>query len=385
LPGAIISGFAPGDTIDLSGIANVGGSHADMDHTTNVLTITEGGQTFTVDFDPHQDFTGDTFQLVSDHNGAGPGTLVEEVACYCPGTMITTERGERLVENLGIGDRVMTVSGVARPIKWIGRRTYAGRFIMGRKDVLPVCIKARAIEDNVPRRDLWISPHHAMYLDGVLIEAKDLVNGVSIVQAERVDSVDYFHIELDSHDVIIAEGALSESFIDDDSRGMFHNAHEYDALYAGEGRRRARYCAPRLDHGYQVEAVRQRIALRAAPVGTANGAPPGELRGYIDVLGENEVAGWAQSSGHPEAAVCLDIYVDGRPIGQVLANSYREDLERAGVGSGCHSFRFTPPAGYAPLSGIVEVRRSLDGALLEPSSTAAGPTSAKERRRSARA
>ena len=61
----------------------------------------------------------------------------------------------------------------------------------------------------------------------MLIEAKDLVNGVSIVQAERVESVEYFHIELDSHDVIIAEGAPSESFIDDDSRGMFHNAHEY--------------------------------------------------------------------------------------------------------------------------------------------------------------
>ncbi len=71
-------------------------------------------------------------------------------------------------------------------------------------------------------------------LDGVLIEAKDLINGVSIVQAEAVESVEYFHIELDSHDVIIAEGALSESFIDDDSRGMFHNAHDYDTLYAEE-------------------------------------------------------------------------------------------------------------------------------------------------------
>ena len=70
-----------------------------------------------------------------------------------------------------------------------------------------------------------------MYLDGVLIEAKDLVNGVSIVQAERVEKVEYFHIELENHDVIIAEGALSESFIDDDSRGMFHNAHEYRVLY----------------------------------------------------------------------------------------------------------------------------------------------------------
>ena len=49
---------------------------------------------------------------------------------------------------------------------------------------------------------------------------------VSVVQAESVAAVEYFHIELDSHDVILAEGAPSETFIDEDSRGMFHNAHE---------------------------------------------------------------------------------------------------------------------------------------------------------------
>ena len=65
----------------------------------------------------------------------------------------------------------------------------------------------------------------------MLIEAKDLVNGRSIVQADDVDKVEYFHIELDTHDVIVAEGALSETFIDDDSRGMFHNADEFHALY----------------------------------------------------------------------------------------------------------------------------------------------------------
>ena len=264
LPGVTISGFVPGDTIDLSGIANVDGSHADMDYATNVLMITEGDQTLTIDFDPNQVFTGETFHLASDHDGAGPGTLITETPCYCPGTLIMTARGQEPVEKLGIGERVMTMSGLAQPIKWIGRRSYAGRFIMGRKDVLPVCIKAGALDENVPRRDLWIPPHHAMYLEGVLIEAKDLVNGVSIVQAEGVDSVDYFHVELDSHDVIVAEGALSESFIDDDSRGMFQNAHEYDALYAGEGRRPARYCAPRLDGGYEVETVKD-SASRCAP------------------------------------------------------------------------------------------------------------------------
>jgi len=82
------------------------------------------------------------------------------------------------------------MSGLERPIKWIGRRSYGARFVLGRKDILPICIKAGALDENVPRRDLWISPHHAMYLDGVLVEAKDLVNDVSIAQAERVERVE---------------------------------------------------------------------------------------------------------------------------------------------------------------------------------------------------
>ena len=193
------------------------------------------------------------------------------MACYCPGTLIQTERGQKRVEDLKIGDEVMTMSGALRPIKWIGRRRYGGRFVMGRKDILPICIKAGALDDNVPRRDLWISPHHAMYfkdkhLEGVLIEAKDLVNGASIVLVERVDKVEYFHIELDTHDVIIAEGALSESYIDDDSRGIFHNADEYRVLYPETVTGIAQYCAPRLEDGYEVEAIRQQIALRAGLV-----------------------------------------------------------------------------------------------------------------------
>jgi hypothetical protein len=314
---------------------------------------------------------------------------VAENPCYCRGTLIATGRGQERVENLKIGDRVLALSGAVRPIKWIGRRSYGGRFIMGRKDVLPICIKACALGDDVPKRDLWISPHHAMYFNtmyfnamyfnamyfnamyfkdvhrqGVLIEAKDLVNGVTIVQAERVDKIEYFHIELESHDVILAEGALSETFIDDDSRGLFHNAHEYRVLYPGAFGEPAQYCAPRGADGYAVEAVRRRIALRAGLQSSDAGLRIGALRGYVDRIRENCMAGWAQNINHPEAPVCLDIYMGGRLIGQVLANRFREDLKRAGLGSGRHSFEFTPPEGLELISGSVEVRRSLDGSAL---------------------
>jgi hypothetical protein len=123
-------------------------------------------------------------------DGNGTQITEDQIACYLRGTLIATGHAEVPVERLAIGDEVMTASGASRPIKWIGTRAYAGRFIMGRKDILPVCFKAGALGDNMPKRDLWISPHHAMFLDGVLIEAKDLVNGASVVQAEQADEVE---------------------------------------------------------------------------------------------------------------------------------------------------------------------------------------------------
>ncbi|HEY0909032.1 MAG TPA: Hint domain-containing protein, partial [Bradyrhizobium sp.] len=289
---------------------------------------------------------------------------ITAVACYAAGTLIRTDRGEIAVEALAIGDHVVTASGEARPIHWLGKRSYGGRFIMGRKDILPICFKAGALDDNVPHRDLWVSPHHAMYCEGVLIEAKDLVNGVSVVQAESVERVEYFHIEFETHDVIIAEGALSESFVDDDSRGMFHNAHEYQVLYPDTPNEPARFYAPRLEHGYEVEAARRRIELRAG-IRNARDDRPVPLRGYVEVVAPRYITGWAQNVDHPEAPVCLDIYAGGVLIGQTLANRYREDLESSGLGSGRHSFVFTPPPGLRFSPDAIEVRRSLDGTALE--------------------
>ena len=288
---------------------------------------------------------------------------ITSTPCYCRGTLIRTKRGEVPVEALTIGSKVLTKSGKEREIKWIGQRSYDGRFIMGRKDILPICVRTGALNDRVPQRDLWLSPHHALHLNGMLIEAKDLVNHVSIVQADRVEKVEYFHIELKTHDVIIAEGALAESFVDDDCRGMFSNVHEYRRLYGDIPTGLVQFCAPRSEDGYRVEAVRQHIALRA---GMSAEVKPrlGRLRGFVDRVSANSVEGWAQNVEHPEAPVCLDIYANGRPIGQVLANRYREDLAKAWLGSGRHSFVFTPPTGLTIGSKKVEVLRSLDGAAL---------------------
>ena len=331
------------------------------------------------------DAAGNLFGVTRTGGANGDGNVFEitdsgfQVACYCSGTLIEVTRGrQRKVENLKIGDKVRTASGALRPIKWIGRRSYAGRFIRGRKDILPVCFKAGSLGDNVPERDLRISPQHAMYFatanqGGMLVEAKDLINGVSIVQDEAAERVDYFHIELDSHDVIVAEGALSETFIDDDSRGMFHNAREYETLYADVGQP-ASYCAPRLNEGYEIEAVRARLAQRAGLLPSSGTPRLGALRGYVDRIRASSIAGWAQSNDAPEAPVCLDIFIHGKLIGRVLANAYRKDLERAGLGSGRHAFTFTPPGGLDLTPEAVEVRRSADQTSLARSN--AGRTSA---------
>ena len=222
-------------------------------------------------FTPDASLRESSSPVVADLNGDGLGDLVfpgvgvvlnDSPACYCPGTLILTDRGEMLVEILAIGDTVVTASGRHRAVKWIGRRSYAGRFLAANPNVQPIRFQAGSLEDGLPRRDLLVSPEHAMFIDGVLIPARCLVNGNTIAQKRGLKRVDYFHVELDTHDVLLAEGASSESYLDDDSRGMFHNASEYAALYPDASRPDG-FCAPRVEQGAELEAIRRRLTVVA--------------------------------------------------------------------------------------------------------------------------
>ena len=98
------------------------------------------------------------------------------------------------MEDLAIGDLVVTASGAHRPIRWLGHRAYAARFANPNPDLLPIRVKACALAEGVPSRDLWVSPKHALYLDCVLIPAAAFVNVSSIVKVERVEIVKYLHV-----------------------------------------------------------------------------------------------------------------------------------------------------------------------------------------------
>ena len=244
-----------GANLDLGGFVFSSGGSASIDGN-DLLTVTEGGNTFTAQL--LGNYAGLALQLSS----AGAGTMLYVgAACYCRGTLITTTRGPVAVEALAAGDELVTVSGVARPIIWIGTRSYGGRFLASNDAMLPVLIRAGALGEMLPQRDLFVSPDHAMFLGGVLVPAKSLVNGASIVKVQAADQVDYFHLELPSHDVILAEGAASESFVDDDSRALFQNAAE--CAHAGQPAGPALYCAPRVEAGHALEAIRNQIAARA--------------------------------------------------------------------------------------------------------------------------
>ena len=263
---SIIMGFAPGDMIDLTAFEyDPNGSAAVLPG--NVLELTENGSTYDLQLDPAQSLAGLFFTLSEDQSG-NDGTLITEttVACYARGTRIATPSGEVTIECLAIGDLVQTQSGASRPIKWIGRRSYAPRFAARNPAVQPVLIRAGALAPNVPRRDLTVSPLHAMYLDGALIPACDLVNGLSILRVPPGEPIHYIHLEFETHDVVLAEGAPSESFIDDGSRQLFHNAAEFQALYPKARPNPAAYYAPRLSNGPLVETVRRRILKRAGGV-----------------------------------------------------------------------------------------------------------------------
>jgi hypothetical protein len=262
-----INGLGPGNAIIFDG-ADFTGDTVSYSGTTLTVTGTDGtklvmhnisGTSLT---DASFDVSGDTITI-------GP-------PCYAAGTRILTPTGERPVESLAAGDEILTAIGealVARPIKWIGRRRIDLTQHPSAEMVAPVRIRCGAFADNAPHRDLLLSPDHAVFIDGKLICARQLINGATIRQETDRNSIEYFHVELNAHAILIAEGLPAESYLDTGNRGFFGNSTEPPVLHPGltderdNPTRQAGSCAPFVSDEASVRPVWHRLAERAALLG----------------------------------------------------------------------------------------------------------------------
>jgi hypothetical protein len=252
---ATVFGFQMGDAIDFTSITSAGSITAGVNGS-NELTLTSSGVLLTkIQLDPGQSFAGDVFKAAPD----GGGTLVTiEPLCFLAGTQIATLSGETPIERLSVGDVVVTARGDLRPIAWIGiGRVMATR---GRRNAAtPVIVRKGALGPNVPYHDLRVTKAHSLYFDGVLIPVEFLVNHRSILWDDRAQEVSIYHIELETHDVLLANGAPAESYRDDGNRWLFGNANSGWHLPAKQP------CAPVLTGGDGVDAVWSRLLRLAGP------------------------------------------------------------------------------------------------------------------------
>lgn len=188
------------------------------------------------------------------------------IPCFAAGTRILTVRGDIPVEALAVGDRVITLAGEEKPIIWIGRREVDVTRHPRPETVRPVVFDADALAEGVPARRLVVSPDHAFYLDGALVQAKDLVNAVTIRADMAARMVAYFHVELDKHDILFAEGAPAESYLDTGHRGVFETEKAPLLLHPDlmQIRREANGFAPLVTGGERLAAIRERLARRLA-------------------------------------------------------------------------------------------------------------------------
>ncbi|KHQ49982.1 Hint domain-containing protein [Mameliella alba] len=157
--------------------------------------------------------------------------------CFAAGTEIAGPEGARPVEDLRIGDMILTADGRAVPVKWIGRQTLHKRFTPAER-FAPVRVRAGALGQGVPHSDLVLTADHALILDGLAVNAGALVNGTTITRdplADLPERVTYYHVETEGHEIILANGATAETFVDYLGRRAFDNFAEYLALY-GEDR-----------------------------------------------------------------------------------------------------------------------------------------------------
>ncbi|SHJ97430.1 Hint domain-containing protein [Halomonas caseinilytica] len=237
-----VTGMEAGDELNLGGgnwsldegsILNPEDAYRD-----GALHLTQGNSVIGGSVNARIEMTQEQYdQFHQDPNAylSGDGTFTFQ--CFAAGTMIATPDGEVAVETLSIGDQVLTADGKTVSVKWIGHQSPGKRVSALNK--LPVRINEGALGSGLPNRDLVVTEDHGMVIDGLVINAGALVNQDTIDYVPRHElpkDVTYYHIETEGHEVILANGAEAETYVDYLTRQSFDNYAEYVELYGIETR-----------------------------------------------------------------------------------------------------------------------------------------------------
>ena len=242
-----ITGYYVAEDGQTNGFLDSGGSFT-------TFRVPDAGNTSPLAINQSGEITGDWTDQSGDFQGFE--AVVSGVICFTSGVGIATPGGEVPVDALAIGDLVLTYRGEPRRVVWIGNGKVTAE--RGRRTAAtPVIIRKGALADNVPHRDLRITKAHALYVDDLLIPVEFLINHRSIVWDDHAQEVLLYHVELESHDVLIANGAPAESYRDDGNRWLFQNAN------TGWGLSPQGPCALVLTGGPIVDAVWRRLLDRA--------------------------------------------------------------------------------------------------------------------------
>jgi hypothetical protein len=258
----VIDGFYYGDTIILTGFTMTSIAYI----SNNVVQLSNGKSIVTLNILEHFGNTNGVYDITTFSLGT---EITLPTPCFTAGTRILTSSGNVPVQDLSVGDTVITLAGKDKPIIWIGKKTIDLRHHAEPGTVQPVCIAANALAENVPDRDLWISPDHAIYIDGYLIPAKALLNQTNIYQRSRRE-VTYYHVELAQHAVIFAENAAVETYLETGNRAGFENGPGSFILNPdfGDIIRRQLSCTSLLEHGDALDKIRSRIEHDRRRLGT---------------------------------------------------------------------------------------------------------------------
>lgn len=233
---------------------------------------------------------GQTFATgVYSANGVGPLTVssdgsslsIEAVGsvCFLAGTLLRTDKGDVAIEDIQVGDSLLTFETgqpVAQPVVWVGFQRAEVRPGLPQDEAgWPVRVRQNAIAEGVPGKDLLVTPEHCLYFEGQFVPARMLVNGESIFYDTTMRTYTYYHVETEQHAVIMADGTLTESYLDTGNRRAFHQAGTVVRLPGLARCWAENAAAPLVTAREVVEPLHRRLAERAEKLADAAGRASG--------------------------------------------------------------------------------------------------------------